>query len=351
MSGFVLSLHFLRPLQPRFINSELPRVDGHVHIVGNGSAGTGCWLRLTGWHRPLATLMVQGIGLPLGVLKGDLDRLYIDCLLKQLRSSSINRAVILAQEQVYDDSGKLIENAGSFYVPNDYVLRLGKEHPDLLPAVSIHPARPDALEELEKCLAGGAAMMKILPNCQNIDCNDRRFTKFWERMAEARLPLLAHTGGEHTMPVIEPAYSDPRILALPLECGVNVIAAHCATKSGFTDRDYFQIFQGMLRRFSNLYGDSSAFNLPFRSQHMRDCLSEPMASRLVHGSDFPVPVHGHWAWMRGFVSWKDFRKWERQPNVIERDYELKVAMGYPPAHFTRINSLLRFAPVPTRRAD
>ena len=66
---------------------------------------------------------------------------------------------------------------GSFYVPNDYVLKLAREHPEFLPAVSIHPARPDALEELERCLAGGAVMMKCLPNCQNIDCNDRRFAQ------------------------------------------------------------------------------------------------------------------------------------------------------------------------------
>ena len=36
-------------------------------------------------------------------------------------------------------------------------------------------------------------MLKLLPNCHNIDCNDRRYTRFWEKMAEAGLPLLAHT--------------------------------------------------------------------------------------------------------------------------------------------------------------
>ena len=53
-------------------------------------------------------------------------------------------------------------------------------------------------------------------------------------MAEARLPLLAHTGGEHTVPVVNAALADPKLLRLPLECGVTVIAAHCATKSGPT---------------------------------------------------------------------------------------------------------------------
>ena len=72
-----------------------------------------------------------------------------------------------------------------------YVLRLANQHSEFLPAVSIHPARPDAMEELEKCLEGGAAMMKLLPNCHEVDCSDPRFRRFWERMAEAGLPLLA----------------------------------------------------------------------------------------------------------------------------------------------------------------
>src|SRR5262249_12018950 len=156
----------------------------------------------------------------------DLESLYINRLLELVRGSSLQAAVILAQDLVYDEQGQTIKDAGSFYVPNDYVLGLAKKHPEFLPAISIHPARADALEELSRCLAAGAVMLKCLPNCQNINCNDRRYTRFWERMAEARLPLLAHTGGEHTLPVLRPEYADPRVLALPLECGVTVIAAH-----------------------------------------------------------------------------------------------------------------------------
>jgi predicted TIM-barrel fold metal-dependent hydrolase len=188
--------------------------------------------------------------------------------------------------------------------------------------------------------------MKCLPNCQNINCGDRRFTRFWERMAEARLPLLAHTGGEHTLPIVRPEFSDPRLLTLPLECGVRVIAAHCATKSGLTDPEYFDIFVEMTRRFSNLYGDNSAFTVPIRGRHVRDCIREPLVQRIIHGSDFPVPVYGHFPWLRGFVDWQTFRRWERHPNVLERDYQLKKAMGFPNETFTRIWSLLRLTKKP-----
>jgi predicted TIM-barrel fold metal-dependent hydrolase len=316
-------------------------IDMHVHVVGNGTGGTGCWLRVGRWHRPLAAIMLRHIGLPSGAMSGDLDRLYVERLLELVRGSSLGAAVILAQDLVYDEQGKAIEGAGSFYVPNDYVLKLAEKHSEFLPAVSIHPARPDALEELERCVARGAVIMKCLPNCHNIDCNNNRYTRFWERMAEAKLPLLAHTGGEHTLPVVRPEFADPRILTLPLECGVTVIAAHCGTKSGLFDPEYFHVFAEMTRRFPNLYGDTSAFNVPIRGRHIPECLREPLASRMMHGSDYPVPVHGHFAWMKGFVDWKSFRKWERHPNILERDYQLKVAMGFPKEVFTRIQSLMR----------
>ena len=322
-------------------SESLGPIDMHVHVVGNGTGGTGCWLRVTGWHSPLAALMLRHVGLPADAMSGDLDRLFIDRLLEQVRSASISAAVILAQDEVHDDHGRVMRDVGSFYVPNDYVLSLARKHSEFLPAISIHPARPDALEELDRCLAAGAVMMKCLPNCQNINCNDRRFINFWERMAEAKLPLLAHTGGEHTLPVVRKEYANPRTLTLPLECGVTVIAAHSATKSGLFDPEYFHVFAEMTKRFPNLYGDTSAFNVPMRGRHVLECLREPLLSRLVHGSDYPVPVNGHFAWGSGFISWRDFRRCQKNKNILERDYQLKLAMGFPQEHFTRINSLLR----------
>jgi len=330
-----------------FSNDSQPKpIDAHVHIVGTGTGGTGCWLRISGWRRAMAALMLRHVGLPANALTGDLDQLYVERLLELIRGSSLAATVILAQELVHDDEGRPVKEAGSFYVPNDYVLRLAKQHREFLPAVSIHPARPDALEELERCLAAGAVMMKCLPNCQNINCNDRRFRRFWERMAETGLPLLAHTGGEHTLPIVRREYSDPRTLTLPLECGVTVIAAHCATKSGLTDPEYFQVFAQMTHRFRNLFGDNSAFTVPIRGRHVPECTRSPLVERIIHGSDLPVPVYGHFPWLRGFITWEEFRRWEREPNVLERDYQLKRAMGFPAETFTRLWGLLRLSPKP-----
>jgi uncharacterized protein len=328
---------------------KLPVIDMHVHIVGNGLRGSGCWMKIGTWHRPLAAFMLHHIGVGVSTSAPEFDEAYAAHLAKLVRESSLDAAVILAQDEVYDSSGKKL-NFGSFCVPNDYVLKLARENPEFLPAVSIHPARKDALDELERCLEAGAVMLKLLPNCHNVDCNDSRYRKFWDRMAEAKLPLLAHTGGEHTVPVFDKKLSHPHVLRLPLECGATVVAAHCATKSGLTDREYFPELCEMLARHPNLYGDTSAFNVPIRGRHVRKCLHPDIAPRLLHGSDYPVPVYGHWAWLQRFIGWKDFRAAEKISNVVEKDYQLKRRMGFGTEHFTRIHSLLRQTPAVQRLA-
>jgi hypothetical protein len=140
---------------------------------------------------------------------------------------------------------------------------------------------------------------------------------------------------------VQREFSDPRILEWPLQCGVTVIAAHCATKSGMFDPEYFDVFVEMVRKHPRLYGDTSAFNVPIRGRHIPECLREPLVSRLLHGSDYPVPVFGHWAWIQGFIGWKDFRQCESLGNVLEKDYQLKRAMGFPMETFTRVHNIMR----------
>jgi uncharacterized protein len=336
---------------------KLAPLDMHVHLVGNGRSGSGCWLRLgaTWWQKPLAAYMLRHVGLSgLSMQAPDFDERYTSHLQRLVRTSSIGAVVLLAQDEVYTANGDRMEGRGSFYVPNDYLFDVCRDVPEFFPAVSIHPARPDALEELESCLEQGAVMLKLLPNCHNVDCSLRPYRKFWERMAAAGLPLLAHTGGEHTVDVVDASLSDPRILKAPLEIGVKVIAAHCATRSGMRDPEYFDVFAEMLQRFPNLYGDTSAWHVPLRGRHAKRCVgprSGILGRRLLHGSDFPVPCSGLWAALRRLVPWREYRKWQRQPNVLERDYQLKLAMGFSPEHFTRAWSLLRLPAASTPIED
>ena len=329
------------------LHADAPRgpVDMHVHIVGNGLSGSGCRLHLSSAHRLLADFMLRQVGLPLSYRDPAFDEAYVDLLHRSLQRSSLSHAVILAHEEVYHEDGHKLP-FGSMYVPNDYVLRLAQRFPHFLPAVSIHPARPDALDELDRCLDQGAVLLKLLPNCQNVDCSRPAYRPFWERLAAARLPLLAHTGGEHTVPQYQPAYANPANLLLPLACGVTVIAAHCGSASGLRDPDYLPALLHLMDRWPNLYGDLSALNLPLRSAAFPALLRPRYQDRLLPGSDFPVPIQPRWARWRGLLPRPLTHFLQDEPNLLQRDFLTKSALGFPPAVFTRIWNLLRLPPPP-----
>lgn len=321
------------------------RIDCHVHFVGTGSGGSGCWYRPKGLTKVGEPFLVRAVGLTTKDLHGpDFDWLYREKLLGFVRDSSLDRAMLLAHELPHLPDGTPLPERSSLYVPNDHVLKLAKEHSEFLAAVSIHPARKDALDELEQCLTGGAAALKCLPNVQGIDWNERRFTPFLERMAEAGLPLLAHTGSERTMPVMDHKLASPRVLTRALEIGVTCIAAHAGTGMMVLDPDYFDVFAGMLRKFPNLYGDNSALaglSFRLRPSALRTMTSAAMDGRILHGSDLPVPPSGLLPRIFGMISAADYREARRIKNPIERDARLKRMMGFGEASFTRAASLLR----------
>jgi predicted TIM-barrel fold metal-dependent hydrolase len=252
----------------------------------------------------------------------------------------MDKALLLAQDEVYEDDGRKMD-FGSFYVPNEYLFKVCDRHPEFVPAVSIHPGRKDALEELERCLAGGARALKLLPNCQNVNCALPQYDEFWRRMAASGLPFLCHTGGEMTVPVISRAYQDPRILRRPLELGVKVIAAHASGNSHFFDPNYFGELVRMMDEFPGLYADTSALNSPIRSGVLKQVKESGRLDRFLHGSDFPVPVGALWVRLRGLISTAQWREAGRIANLIERDAYLKRAIGFDDTHFTRLGEVLR----------
>lgn len=317
-------------------------LDIHVHVVGNGSRGSGCRLRLTGYRPLLSSFMEGAVGLPRGSIKGDMDGAYARHLVKLVRGSSLGGACIFAQDDPHDANGRRLPHRRTFYVPNEWAFRVARLDARLLPVASIHPARRDAMDELERCLDAGAVMLKLLPNCHNVNCSDRRYARFWRRMAEARLPLLAHVGGENTLEVIDRRWEDPRTLRLPLECGVTVIAAHCAGKARLLDPCWYATMRRMMREHPNLYADNSALNSPIRSRLLRRVLDDDLVlSRLAHGSDYPVPISGAWAFLRGAIGLSEWREADRVQNVLERDIRLKRAMGFPEETFVRGWKLIR----------
>ncbi|GIW76009.1 MAG: hypothetical protein KatS3mg104_1072 [Phycisphaerae bacterium] len=95
----------------------------------------------------------------------------------------LDAAVVLAFDAVYDRHGRRDEQNTHLFVENDYVMTLARKHPKVLFGASIHPYRKDAIEELERCVKGGAVLVKWLPITQGIDPSSPfvlpRFMRLW----------------------------------------------------------------------------------------------------------------------------------------------------------------------------
>lgn len=316
-------------------------IDGHVHCVGDGSSGSGCWIDLSSPMRQVTgRMLVRSAGLPMSLLGGGLDEAYKERLLGWVRGSSVDRVVLLGQDETYREDGTKIEGHAMFYVPNAYVLRLAREHEEFIPAVSIHPARRDARAELDRCLEAGARVLKLLPNVHNVDCEAPRHREFWKAMAAGGMILLAHTGGEATLPVLDKRLESPEPLRGPLECGVVCIAAHGAGRNTPFGAHYTPKLLRLMREYPHLYADSSALTTLNRHGTLPELMASDLHDRVLHGSDYPVPVVPWGPWLSGRYDWETALYLQGLPNPLERDYQSKRLMGFGPESFGKLGNLL-----------
>lgn len=284
-------------------------IDDHVHCVGIGAGGTGCYVnkKMDQWARhPIEAMRFSIYRQAAGVLdqsKG--DQQYIERLTGLLRAKPLHgRAMLLAFDEAYHDDGTVNREETEFHAPNKYVLQLAKDHPDcFIPAVSIHPYRKDALEELARGVEGGAVAVKWLPNAQNIDPLSEKCDAFYEEMAKSGLALLSHAGEEQAVDAEEAQkLGNPLRLRRALDHGVKVIVAHCASLGKSEDLDdpkkpeveSFDLFVRMLgeeKYKSLLYGDISAVTQFNRCGKLKKLLErEDLHERLIYGSDYPLPA-------------------------------------------------------------
>jgi hypothetical protein len=306
--------------------TTLGPIDVHVHLSKNGRGGFGGWSRRRWVMQPFLKAAARDIGLRCGFGGARFDELYLKQLLHWLDDSSLSAAVLLAYDWVRDERGTVRKDLSDLYVSNNAVFAAARYSPKLLPGVSIHPARPDALDELERAAERGAVLLKLLPCVQNVDCNLPRYSKFWTRLAELRMPLLAHTGGEFCVRCCRNDLKSPRCLRLPLECGVSVIAAHCATRALPWDGDHFSEFIEMRRQHPNLYGDLSPLSHITHLASLERLRREP--ERLLHGTDYPVVSAVFPSRLKGWISREQANQLNNLINPLEKKNPAYAGAGF-----------------------
>lgn len=290
-------------------------VDYHAHIIGIGTGDSHAEVdeSMLSWWHPLKRIKT---GIFLGACGVSdftcLDQDYVDRLIRLIRGFNHPIKVhILAMDHYYNPDGTVDKRKVEFYVPNDDVVKLAKRYPDVfIPVISVHPNRPDALAELEKWGQQGVKYVKWLPNAQGIDPSNPRYDGFYEIMRKHKMVLLTHTGMERSVYSTAQAYGNPLLLRRPLEYGVKVIMAHCASSGRSADLDHpgvevdnFDLFLRMMsieRYRGLLFADISAMTQINRiPRPILELIRRPeLHDRLVNGSDYPLPAINCLIWTR-----------------------------------------------------
>ena len=319
----------------------VPIVDFHVHLAGLGYPETGCFIRPR-LKRTLPFLyLLRRHGAPWNGGPSYPDERFAEEMAAHITASTaVDYGVALAFDQVYDAGGRLRERHTLFYTPNDHLFAMCERYPQLLPGVSIHPYRGDALEELERCVERGAVLVKWLPSVQGMDPANPALVPFYERLVARRLPLLVHTGREHTFPALHKDLEHPDCLRLPLEIGVTVVAAHGASLGHWSGREGYYDRIALSGEFPNLLADTSGMAVPLRARHLIALGAEGhLHGALIHGSDYPIPTLLFP--FRAHLDRAVRRRLTTLTNPFDLDVRLKQALGFPRSVFERSYHLLR----------
>jgi mannonate dehydratase len=230
---------------------------------------------------------------------GRADSSFVERLLMQCRGMAPGfRVMLFGFDWARDENGAPMQEYSTFHVPDDYVAALAARHPQHFEWVaSIHPYDPQALERLESAAARGARAIKWLPSAQNIDPADARCDPFYARLAALGMPLIAHAGDERAVKGFGEQLGNPLRLRRPLDAGVKVVVAHCASLGSahgeageVSNFDLFTQLMEEERYRNNLYGDISAIT-QYNRMHVIAALLERREwhARLLNGSDYPLP--------------------------------------------------------------
>jgi len=284
-------------------------VDNHVHIVGLGNSNSGIEVQAdlqTIMYPFKFTRFAYFLDAARVTDKTLADEQYVaelKTLIDQFPQPF--QVVGLALDRNYSLSGEINQEQTEIYVPNTYIYALSQSYPEMIiPAISVHPYRRDAVAELEKWAAQGVRIVKWIPNAMGINPALPICDPFYAAMVRLDMVLLSHAGDEHAIDSAGRQFlGNPLLLRRALDAGVKVVVAHCAVAGSSVDLDDPQggrvaNFELFMRLFQDpqyqglLFGDISAMTLLNQVGYpLQVLLSHPeLQTRLFYGSDYPLPA-------------------------------------------------------------
>ena len=330
-------------------------MDYHNHIVGLGKGGTGAYVNpsMQSLLYPVRYFQFSVYKTSSGITDIDnADAQYVDRFVRLIKGiPNQGKFRILAFDKYYNEKGESIEEKTQFYTPNRYVMDLATKYPDIfVPTISVHPYRKDAVERLAYWAKRGAKLIKWLPNTMGIDASNPILDAYYDAVKRNKMVIHTHVGEEKAVEAEEgQKYGNPLLFRRALDRGVRVIMAHAASLGTGIDLDdsdkkevaNFDLFlrlmdekkyQGLL--FGEISGITQVNRLPVPLTTMIE--REDLHSRLVNGSDYPVPAINIVIWTSSLVS-KGFITAEERHllnqiydvNPLLFDFVLKRTLRHP----------------------
>lgn len=302
--------------------------DVHVHLAALPTKANGCLLSKRMRDSLLGRFISWKMGLPLDDPEYT-NRRYVQLLREELgRSEHVKKAVLLGMDGVYDSSGRLDEAHTDFLISNDSVLAAAAEHPEFLPGVSINPGRRDAVDELERCAAKGARLVKVLPNAQSFDPSEKRYLPFYKALGRLQVPILTHVGYEFSLIGQDQSVGEPGRWRAALDEGATVIAAHGCSQGLFLYEPHFKAMLELVARYPRFFIDTSALSLPNRAGALLKLRRHPeVFERLLFGTDYPLPCFA-FPCLGGF-SLSAYLRARDADNRFDRQFRVLESLGIP----------------------
>eukprot|EP01135_Chromosphaera_perkinsii_P005160 Nk52_evm8s319 gene=Nk52_evmTU8s319 len=239
------------------------------------------------------------------------------------------KVCLLAFDAFHEEDGSRNTDKTEFYTSNEAVFKDYMLFPNnVIPVISVHPYRLDALQMLEKFYHNGARIVKWLPNSMGMDPSSPLCIPFFRFMAAKGMILLTHCGDEKAVSAdsANQAFGSPLLLRQALDLGVTVIAAHCGSlgKNRDTEKlgsplvENFDLWLRLMYEYDGsdakkgiLYGDISGILLLKRLQYVPILLENTQIHpRLLNGTDWPLPnvkliTSTKQMWWKGLITWDE----------------------------------------------
>lgn len=163
---------------------------------------------------------------------------------------------------------------------NDFIAQQCAIHPEFIGWGSLHPDAEDIEAEVEYLISLGLHGVKIHPDFQRFNIDDKKALTMYECIA-GRLPLLVHTGDNRY------SWSHPERLARVLDIfpDLDCVAAHFG---GYTVWDEAYEALGNRRCWIDT---SSTTGMMKDYDHLRALKDKWGTERMLFGSDFPMWDH------------------------------------------------------------